>query len=64
MSNNTDRFEQIMSLVDAWAEENAFWDCRDHAVEQVNFALNDSGCSKFTNEHIADIAIAAWQEAE
>lgn len=64
MSNNNDRFELIMQGVDSWAHRHAGWDCRDEAVAEVNFMLNDSGCSKFTTEQMIDIAIATWQEAE
>jgi len=52
-----------MAEVDAWAETGAGYDCRDTAIEEVNFLL-ERGDYFFTDEQIVDCAIDAWLEAE
>lgn len=64
MSNNTDRFELIMAMVDAWAKDCAGWDCRDEAEAQVTFILGDEKYADWTDELIAESAIDAWVLAE
>ena len=64
MSNNTDRFEQIMAMVDAWAENHAGWDCRDEAKAEVAFILGDDRFAGVDDEWIAESAIDAWMAAE
>lgn len=66
MSNNTDRFELIMAMVDAWAKDNAGWDCRNEAEAEVHYILNTRSeeFGHWTDEQIAESAIAAWQIAE
>ena len=64
MSNNTNRFKQIMAMVDAWAEENSGWDCRAEAVAEVAFTLGDEEYADWTDEQIAESAINAWMAAE
>jgi hypothetical protein len=64
MSNNTDRFELIMAMVDAWADHHAGWDCRDEAVAEVTFILGDEKYADWTDERIAESAIDAWLIAE
>lgn len=63
MEYNDIRFFEIMALVDAWAEDNAGWDCRDEAVAEVNFLLNDP-LGNMSDDEIAEAAIDAWLAAE
>lgn len=58
------RFDVIMAQVDAWAEENAEWDCREEAVEEVEFILYSNEFKDWTDEQIVDAGIHAWQIAE
>jgi hypothetical protein len=63
------RFELIMALVDAWAKDNAGWDCRDEAEGEVRWCLGIdlpswASVSEMTNQEIAESAIAAWENAE
>jgi len=58
------RFELIMDMVDAWAEHGAGWDCRDEAIAEVNFILNDPRFAGVSDEEIAEHAIDAWMAAE
>ena len=66
MENLNDRFNEIMALVDAWAEENAGWDCRGDAEDEVRYILNGptEEFGDWTNEMVADAGIAAWGWAE
>ena len=64
MSNNTDRFELIMAMVDAWAEIHHGWDCRVEAEAEVAFILGDEEYADWTDKRIAEPAIAAWMAAE
>ena len=64
MSNNTNRFEQIMAMVDAWADHHAGWDCRDEAEAEVAFILGDDRFAGVDDEWIAESAINAWMAAE
>ena len=64
-----DRFNLIMTHVDAWTDENAGWDCRNEAVAEVNWCLGVnvpewSSVSEMSDEEIAESAGAAWQAAE
>ena len=58
------RFNNIMALVDAWAEENAGWDCRAEAEAEVAFILKNEEYADWTDEMVADAGIAAWEFAE
>ena len=60
------RFELIMALVDAWAEDNAGWDCRNEAEAEVHYILNNRSeeFGHWTDEYIAEAAIDAWMAAE
>jgi hypothetical protein len=64
--DNLTRFNEIMALVDAWAEENAGWDCREEAEQEVHYILNarTEEFGDWTNEMVADAGIAAWEVAE
>ena len=64
MSNNTNRFELIMAMVDAWAENHAGWDCRDEAKAEVAFILGHKVGAYITDKQIAESAINAWMAAE
>ena len=64
MSNNTNRFEQIMAMVDAWADHHAGWDCRDEAEAEVAFLLGREVGAYITDKQIAESAINAWMAAE
>lgn len=61
---NNDRFFRIMSRVDAWAVDNAGWDCRNEAVAEVNFILNDPIYWDMSDDEIFESACKAWLEAE
>jgi hypothetical protein len=56
------RFELIMARVDAWADENSGWDCRDDAVNELAFCLKEY--PDWSDEQLLDTAIAAWEMAE
>ncbi len=58
------RFDAIMALVDAWAEENAGWDCRNETVNEVDFILGDEELARMSDAQIVESAIAAWMAAE
>lgn len=58
------RFELVMGLVDAWAEESALLDMRWVALDEVEFLLSDSESSDLSDEEIADVAIKSWMMAE
>jgi hypothetical protein len=58
------RFDSIMARVDAWADENAGWDCRGEAVAEVEFCLTEADCSALTDDEIFETACAAWMMAE
>ena len=64
MTNTNTRFDSIMARVDAWAEENAGWDCRVDAVADVMFCLTEVECSDMTDDEIVESACAAWSMAE
>ena len=64
MTNTNTRFNTIMARVDAWAEENAGWDCRADAEAEVLFTLADPDCSDWSDEEHVDNAILAWSMAE
>ena len=64
MENLNDRFNEIMALVDAWAEEHAGWDCRCEAEAEVAFVLENEEYAAWTDEMVADAGIAAWELAE
>jgi hypothetical protein len=64
MTLNADRFEAIMTLVDAWADEFAGWDCRAEAEAEVLCILDKPyDAAQMTDDQIADCAIAAWEMA-
>lgn len=63
-SSVADRFESIMAGVDAWADENAGWDCRSEAEDEVRFMLEDSEYADWSDERIVEAGIAAWRMAE
>jgi hypothetical protein len=58
------RTDRIMARVDAWAAENAGWDCRDDAAAEVEYCLTDTLCYAMTDDQIVASAISAWQTAE
>ena len=64
MTASPSRFNTIMALVDAWAEESSGWDCRDEAAIEVALILNDEEWAYMSNAQIAECGISAWQEAE
>jgi hypothetical protein len=53
-----------MTLVDAWAAEFAGCDCRAEAEAEVRFILGETEYDNWSDELIADAAIAAWEMAE
>ena len=61
---NNNRFNEIMALVDAWAEEHAGWDCRGDAEAEVTFILGNDLYADWPDEMVADAGIAAWELAE
>jgi len=63
---NLTRFNEIMALVDAWAEESSGWDCRAEAEAEVRYILNGptEEFGDWTNEMVADAGIAAWEMAQ
>jgi hypothetical protein len=61
---NLNRYNDIMALVDAWAEDHAGWDCRGEAEEEVTFILGGDEYADWTDEMVADAGIAAWELAE
>ena len=54
----------IMNRVDAWADENAGWDCRAEAEAEVNFILNSAEYDNWDDDRIVEAAIRVWEEAE
>jgi hypothetical protein len=58
------RFDVIMAQIDAWAENAETVDCRDEAVEEVEFILNSDEYSDWTDEQIVEAGIQAWSIAE
>ena len=60
---NDKRFFEIMARVDEWADANAGWNCRDEAVAEVNFLLNDP-IGNMSDDEIVVCACNAWLEAE
>ena len=57
-----DRYTAIMARVDAWAVEEAGWDCREDAEADVMFCLYE--CVGLSDDEIVESAIAAWCMAE
>lgn len=63
-SSVADRFESIMAGVDAWANENAGWNCRSESEDEVRFMLENSEYADWSDERIVEAGIAAWMCAE
>jgi len=61
--DNDRRFFEIMARVDERAAANAGWDCRDEAVAEVNFLLNDP-IGNTSDDEIFECACNAWMDAE
>ena len=66
---NDDRFDRLMARVDAWAVDNAGWDCRDDAANEVRWCMGIdlpvwASVSEMTDDEIVESAINAWLEAE
>ena len=64
ITTSTSRFDNIMAMVDAWAENYAGWDCRYEAEAEMAFILGDEEYADWTDERIAESAIDAWMVAE
>jgi hypothetical protein len=68
MNNETtmtaNRYDTIMTLVDAWAENHEGYDCRRDAEAEVEFLLNDADYVNNSDEELARFAICAWESAE
>ena len=58
------RFDSIMARVDAWAAENAGWDCRAEAVAEAEYILSHPVLCAWDEDRIVESAIYAWQCAE
>ena len=58
------RLDAIMARVDAWAEDNAGWNCREDAVAEAMFCLTEPEYADMSDDLIVDAAIAAWEMAE
>ena len=58
------RFNRIMARVDEWAEDNTGWDCREAAVNEVNFLLNSDEYKTMSDNEIFEEACQAWLTAE
>lgn len=56
------RFDLIMARVDAWAVDNAGWDCRDDAANELAYCLENH--PDWCDEQLLDAAIDAWLVAE
>ena len=61
---NTTRFDFIMSQVNAWAKENAGWDCSSEVKDDVMDMLTNEVYSNWTDEAIVEEAIASWMMYE
>ena len=61
---NLNRYNDIMALVDAWADDHAGYDCRCEAEAEVAFILGHEGYADWTDKRIAESAINAWLVAE
>lgn len=63
MENNA-RFDRLMARVDAWAKDNAGWDCRMDAAAEVAALLSKAKYADWDDDRIVESACAAWLEAE
>ena len=61
---NLNRYNDIMALVDAWAENHEGLDLRHEAELEVEFILSHPDYAHYDDEEIARSAIGAWEIAE
>lgn len=61
---NIARFDRLMARVDAWAEDNAGWDCRADAAAEVRWRVEKAEYADWDDDRIVESACAAWLEAE